>query len=218
LFYVHAPSERMRRISAPPEGVHCDLQGDGLKITVRLGESPSDLGFSAPEARSQARIVLIVLAIAILGGSLLLGLRLTGDLRPALILAIVASIGLTGFIALSFDSLGFASFVVNGQGLQVKSHPLGDSLELKVSQLDQLYCQRSQGASPNESPEASLWNLRVLLRSGQDLSLAILPRLDQALFLEEEIEEFLDIEDRPMRGEVAKPEPVTGGWRAEFQR
>ncbi|MGC4122270.1 MAG: hypothetical protein QM765_48345 [Myxococcales bacterium] len=75
---------------------------------------------------------------------------------------------------------------------------------LKLSDIDQLFCDET--VHKGDDSTTYTYNLRAMLHgTSKRLKLiGSLDRPDQALFLEQQLERFLGIEDRPVHGELSK--------------
>jgi hypothetical protein len=78
--------------------------------------------------------------------------------------------------------------------------PWPGNRDVDTADLDQLYCRRVIRNTSNGSSET--YQLHVLTKSGQQMKLVSgLDGPEQALFLEQRIEQYLGIENRPVAGE-----------------
>lgn len=94
---------------------------------------------------------------------------------------------------------------VDMSGVRVKHGPLpwGGNHDLARRDVDQLYC--VEKATRNNNSTSTSYTVRARLRDGKSLDfLKDLDDLEQALFVEQEIEDALRIEDRRMAGEVPR--------------
>ncbi len=81
--------------------------------------------------------------------------------------------------------------------------PCGGNATLSTDDLAQLYCKESVSHSKN----GTSYSYQVLAVTKANVRKTLLKGLneaDQALFIEQELERFLGIEDRPMPGEIAR--------------
>jgi hypothetical protein len=93
-----------------------------------------------------------------------------------------------------------------GQGnLRIAHGPLpwqGNQL-LETADVDQLFCTRA--ATKSEDSDSLSYNVMVRTKSGRNIKLVSrLEELDQALYIEQEIERHLGVADRAMSGEVSR--------------
>ncbi len=89
--------------------------------------------------------------------------------------------------------------------LSVKSGPVpvGGALELPSSSVDQLFCTRKEHS--NKGRRWNTYNVVAKTRDGREQTvLAGLETDRQALFIEQQIEKYLGIQDKAMPGELAK--------------
>lgn len=93
-----------------------------------------------------------------------------------------------------------------GQGILRVAHgplPWQGNQSLNTADVDQLYCTRS--ASKSEDSESLSYNVMVRTKTGRNVKLVSrLEDLDQALYIEQEIERHLGIADKAMSGEVTR--------------
>lgn len=93
---------------------------------------------------------------------------------------------------------------VDGERIRVRHAPLPwiGGKELPSQNVRQLYC-TSRTRRTKNGGSSTTYNVQVALHSGRPVDLLTkLGDLDQALFIEQEIERALGIEDEPMPGEV----------------
>ncbi len=107
----------------------------------------------------------------------------------------------TGYLALC-HLLNSSRLSVSRGTLSLTHGPLPfGGKEYDASELDQLYCQRYTAGRVNHQPVYA-FRVQILLKDGSQQELVSgLDTLDEALYLEQEFEERLGIEDRPVPGE-----------------
>ena len=77
--------------------------------------------------------------------------------------------------------------------------------DLDTSDLEQLFCQEKMSQGRNGAVSFT-YNVNGLLKGGQRVQLlGSLPDREQALFVEQVVEGYLGIEDRPVGGELSRP-------------
>ncbi len=81
--------------------------------------------------------------------------------------------------------------------------PWWGNTTLTAADIDQLYCKEKVSHGKNGT-SCSYQVLVVTKANVRKPLLKGLPEADQALFIEQELERFLNIEDRPVRGEVSR--------------
>jgi hypothetical protein len=76
---------------------------------------------------------------------------------------------------------------------------------LDVSEVEQLYCQEKVSRN-RQGAASSTYTVSALLKGGRRVPLLdSLPRRDDALFVEQLVEKYLGIDDRPVGGELPRP-------------
>ena len=96
---------------------------------------------------------------------------------------------------------------VDATEINIRHEPLPwpGAMSLNPSELEQLYTVESVSSSRNSSSVSYSYELHGHLKKGQRRKLVSgLDNVDQCLYLEQQIEDFLGIEDRPERGEVSR--------------
>ena len=73
---------------------------------------------------------------------------------------------------------------------------------MPADQIQQLYCTAKTSSSRNGTSTA--YELHALTSGGEDRKLLKVDELEQALFIEQEVEKFLGIADVPVRGEIPR--------------
>jgi hypothetical protein len=104
----------------------------------------------------------------------------------------------------------FAGFVNRtvirvGQGmLEVRHGPLPwlGNKTLPAHEVQQLYCQ--EHVHRNKNGTSVTYSVELIRNSGRETLVKGLSECDQALFIEQELERFLKIEDQPVRGELER--------------
>lgn len=120
-----------------------------------------------------------------------------GSLHGAVGLFLLYSV-LTGF-------LNTTTITVNKRALTITHGPLPwpGNKEIQSHDLKQLYCKEHLSASRRSSRFS--YEVHAILRNGQQEKLLKgLEDAEQALYMEQEIERFLEIEDQPVRGELSR--------------
>jgi len=93
---------------------------------------------------------------------------------------------------------------VSGRELSITHGPLPwrGNKQLKSSNITQVYCK--ERIHPGRQPNCT-YEVQAILRGGaHEKLLSGLDESEQALYLEQEIERFLEIENRPVKGELSK--------------
>jgi hypothetical protein len=117
---------------------------------------------------------------------------------------VAAGVGLTYFTLALY--LNRTVLEVNNGRLTVRSGPLPwpGNRDLDVSEVEQIFCQESTSRSRNGNVSFS-YNVSAVLKGGRkETLLSSLPNQDQALFVEQLVEAYLGIEDRPVGGELPR--------------
>ena len=101
-----------------------------------------------------------------------------------------------------------STILVNVDRLSIRHHPVPwrGNRSLDIGDILQLYCDESYVTKNRTTNPSVTWmyNLNALLADGRKLKLLSgLPK-DQALFLEQQLEEWLGIEPYPVSGELEK--------------
>ena len=92
-----------------------------------------------------------------------------------------------------------------GQGLLEVQHgplPWLGNKTLPAHEVQQLYCQEHVHHGKNGS--SVTYSVELVRNEGRETLIKSLSECDQALFIEQELERFLKIEDQPVRGELAR--------------
>jgi hypothetical protein len=85
--------------------------------------------------------------------------------------------------------------------IEHKPLPWFGAKKLSIEELKQLYCKEVVSHSKNGT--TTTYEVLAILSNGKHITLlSHLADAEQALFFEEEIEDYLGIEDRPVRGEL----------------
>ena len=109
--------------------------------------------------------------------------------------------GITGYLALAYV-LNSTTLTVSRGMIKLSHGPLpysGSSFD--ASRLDQLYCEQYVAGTVNDSPVYA-FRVKALLKSGEhQVFVSALNTLQEAIYLEQEVERHLNIEDRPVAGE-----------------
>jgi hypothetical protein len=116
---------------------------------------------------------------------------------------VAAGIGITYATIAGFVNRTW--IVVDGGTLRIRHAPLpwlGNRI-LDASDLEQLYCKEVRSTSSNSGTSTS-YTLAAVLKGGRQVQLLkSLPQADQALFIEQRVEDRLGIVDVPVGGEYA---------------
>ncbi len=119
-----------------------------------------------------------------------------------LLLLMVSGIWLTYYLLTGY--LNKTVIDVDVDFLTIKHGPLPSGGNKKISSktLKQLYCTRREYFEPRLNPYATC-DLRAITDDQRNIMLIEeLDNSEQALFIEREIEKFLNIEDRPVKGAI----------------
>lgn len=116
---------------------------------------------------------------------------------------VAVGIGLTYSVITGF--LNSTRISVDKRALKVRHGPLPllSGVTLTSAELDQIYCKELKKSSKDS--QILVYEVNAVLKDGGSRKLIKgLAELEQALWLEQEIETFLGIRDRPVGGEVPK--------------
>lgn len=177
-----------------PEGMDMVNHGDSLEITRRWF-SPTII-FLTVFAVFWCGFLAFWYAMAMQGGDLFM------LLFPILHLAV--GIGLVYYVLAGY--LNKTSIRVGWSSITIEHTPLPWLGEQKVDARDikQIYVKESITRS-RRGGTSTTYRVHALTHSGKNLKLLSgLPDSEQALFVEQEIEKFLRIEDVPVRGEMGR--------------
>jgi hypothetical protein len=120
---------------------------------------------------------------------------------------VLVGLGLTYYTIAGFINHTFIT--VNRQWLTVVHGPLPwfSNKHIEIAQINQLYAEEVRSQSSRRGTSFS-YQLNAILQDNIKLKLlAGLPSADVALFLEQCIEEYLLLKDKPVIGEMPKPVP-----------
>jgi hypothetical protein len=188
-----APHARGDLLAAPPPGVRVEDLGGLLRITRRWFHP----------------VMFFLLFFVIAWDGFLVfwySMAFTLDDAPWIMVVfpiahLAVGIGLTYFVVCGFVN---STTIAVGQGLLTIRHgplPWPGNPTLNASDLDQLYCKRSVSYSRN-GHATTTYALHALDKLGRRHKLvANLREEDEAIYLEQRLESFLRIADRPVRGE-----------------
>ena len=114
---------------------------------------------------------------------------------------VAVGVGLTYYTLAGF--INRSTVRVDRDSFSVRHGPLPwyGSLDIPISDLQQLYTQEKRGSSDS----ATTYQLNAVLKNGRKLKL--LPNLDSpdvGFFIEQQIENWLNIEDQTVRGEMPR--------------
>ncbi len=187
-----------RAPAALPEGFDVQSSGEGFEVRWRW--------FTA------GKLLLIPFAIA-WNAFLVNWYRMALSSDMPWIMVIIPMVHVAAGVAISW--IAIANLVnrswitIRGGTLQVRHGPLPwwPMPTLPARSIEQLYCTKKVRRSKNGTTVT--YELRAVTRDHAGrLLLGGLDRLEQALWLEQEIERRLDIRDRPVAGEVRKTDEV----------
>ncbi|OGG55453.1 MAG: hypothetical protein A3F84_14975 [Candidatus Handelsmanbacteria bacterium RIFCSPLOWO2_12_FULL_64_10] len=118
------------------------------------------------------------------------------------IIHVAVGVGLTYSVLAGY--LNKTRIQVTPRSLEIEHGPLPwPGKRLEASYVKQLYCKERIQHSRNSTSYS--YELRAVTHDGGDRKLLKgLEEAEQALYLEQEIEKFLRIEDRPIRGELER--------------
>jgi len=134
------------------------------------------------------------------------GAILSGQIMALLFMSIHLLVGAGLAANLLSNLINKTSITVDAYNLSIDHKPIKNpfkpSQEIPTSQVSQLYVKRKSSGSVNGVPTYG-YAVIVLLKSGKKVTLIEgMKNSDKALYIEQEIEYFLNIEDRPVHGEV----------------
>ena len=115
---------------------------------------------------------------------------------------VAVGVGLSWLVLAMF--LNTTTIRVNYEQLTIRSGPVPffGNKRLAAADIQQLYCDESVTRNENTTSRQFLVNVRTI--DGRKIKLITgLNERDQALFIEQQIERFLDIKDEPMPGELS---------------
>ena len=180
-----------------PKGITIEHDGDTLKISRRS---------------MSYRRVLPILAIA-LGADVLIGIALfdqdgmvLGAEIPPLWVIAICPVTLVGILFTYFSVVGLLNKTVitmTPQILQIKHSPLLmiPSKRFNLANVEQLY-----------STKKAYYELHIVMKDGRDEVALQLFEANQALYLEQEIEQFLGLKDQ-RRSQESKDSHFTEVWQ-----
>ncbi len=128
---------------------------------------------------------------------------LSGEPMAKCYLLIVIGLGLTYFVVVWWVNCTHIS--VSQWKITVRHRPfpwLGDK-ELATSNLKQLYAKEKVTRTSRRSGRMVSYHVHALTRDGGDIRLVgFLQTKEQALYIEREIEKYLEMENLPVKGEI----------------
>ncbi|CAM2067636.1 hypothetical protein SCOR_19800 [Sulfidibacter corallicola] len=194
---------------------HCASCGAvfSLEATLDAAVTPgmdirrSESGLSLTRRWYLPRHWLLMLLALVWNGFFLLWLARTPGFDPLLRLMAGVNLGF-GFILF----YGALVFLVNRTSIEVDSgrlrlrhgpFPWRRGLSVEIAQIDQLYC--SERLVRRRGRAFPVYQVNIFLNNGERrLLLREIYDVNQALYVENQIERFLGIQDRPILGEVKK--------------
>lgn len=134
------------------------------------------------------------------------GAILSGQFAVLLFMSIHLMVGAGLAANLLSNLINKTTITVDAYNLSIEHRPIRNPFkpnqEIPVSQISQLYVKRKSNGSVNGVPIYG-HAVVVLLKNGRKINLIEgVKNSDKALYIEQEIEYFLNIEDRPISGEV----------------
>ncbi|MCP4542601.1 MAG: hypothetical protein GY832_36225 [Chloroflexi bacterium] len=119
------------------------------------------------------------------------------------LLHVAIGVGLTYYVLASYVNRTYIR--VNHSFLSIQHAPLPfpGNRTVDASDIKQVYSK--ENISRSRRSNSVTYEVHALTRNGRNLKLlSRLPNSEQALFIEQEIERFLRIQDVPVRGEIAR--------------
>lgn len=152
-----------------------------------------------------------LLFFTILWNSLVIGFMLlmisSGVFPMLLFLSIFALAGLY----MAWQTMGMffnrRKVVINNDVLtsEIKPFKIGSGRqEFKTSEIEQLYVSKYFTGTTINEKRLMAYSLSAILKDKRSVRIISNSNLETALYLEQEIERFLDIEDKPVTGEILK--------------
>jgi hypothetical protein len=117
---------------------------------------------------------------------------------------LAVGVGLTYFTLAGF--LNQTTIEVDTFRLSIRHGPLPwfGNCTLPAAEIGQLYCQE-RTRRQNNGGSSTTYSVSAVTKGGRQVKLvSTLEDQDQALFIEQQIEQYLGIEDRPVGGELAR--------------
>lgn len=189
-----AASRRQRTVVDMPKAITLDAMGPELTLTRRW-YSP--------------KFIFLVVFCAIWNGFLVTWYTLVTAGGAPLVFKLFPLIHVAVGVGLSYFTLcGFLNktrIVVSGESLRVRHGPLPwpGSREVPTRELAQLFT--VEKISRTKNGESRDYQVQARTRGGGDVKLLTgLPEVEQALFIEQQLEAYLGIRDEAVMGEVAR--------------
>jgi hypothetical protein len=90
--------------------------------------------------------------------------------------------------------------------LEIRHHPLPwpGSKRLLAEEIEQIYCKENVSQSRNGGASYSYEVYAILRNAAKEKLLGGLNEVEQALYIEQELERYMRIQDRPVRGEIPR--------------
>lgn len=200
------PRDRRRREIKLPQPKSIQMREDGLDLIItRKWKVSSGLG------------ALFFAVVWLIPSILIFAVPDTqwegGEAPPFWFGALFIGVGLLVLVIAIYALVNSTTYRINRQRIVVTHHPLpwpGKTLDLDG--VEQLYVKQhiSTSRSSNGSSSTTItYSLNKILRDGQHVTIDNNLQPEAALFIEQEIERLLRIENLPVRGEYGK-----GGWAA----
>lgn len=130
---------------------------------------------------------------------------LSGELSMLLFMSIHLAVGL-GFLYWSLAALFNTTYItVDSNYINIQHRPFQlffKEYQLETKEVDQLYVKKYSNGSTNGTPNY-VYGVMAIMKSKEEIKIIKgLNKPQQALYIEQEIEKFAEIKDRPVAGEV----------------
>ncbi len=135
-----------------------------------------------------------------------------GDAPPFWFIGLFLAIGLLTLATGIYSLVNSTTYRINRQRIVLTHHPLPwPSKTLDLDGVEQLYVKQhvSTSSSNGRSSTTITYSLNKVMRDGRHIKIDSNLQPEAALFIEQEIERLLRLENVPVRGEYGK-----GGWAA----
>lgn len=190
--YADTPEQAYQKFNVEkPRGMQVQAMGGEIKI-IRNWFSPV--------------IIFLALFCIVWNGLLLFwfGVAFTSQSWfPAVFVLPHAAVGLGLLYWVLAGIFNITEIQVNGQELSIRHRPLPwpGNKNLFLADISQLYCK--EHVTRGRRSSHTTYEVHAVTRDNQRQKLITgLPHTDEALFLEQEIEQFWGIKDRPVQGEL----------------
>lgn len=129
----------------------------------------------------------------------------SNDLVPLLfpLLHVAVGVGLTYYVIAGYFNKTFVKVDYMSISIRHKPIPFWGNKKIRSPDVKQLYSKEK--VSHSRSGTSVSYEVRALTQTGKDIKvLSGLDSSEQALYIEQQIEKYLNIEDKAMRGEIRR--------------